>query len=93
MVVKVALPPLRASVEEATWVLFLSVMVNVTVPVGVMPDALTVAVKVTDSPVTGVPLGEVRETVVVESVFTNCVSEEEVLALKLLSPLYSAVTA
>ena len=64
---------------------------NVTVPVGVPPaDGCTETVKVTPCPkVAGFRL---EATVVVEPAwFTVCVREAEVLAVKLLSPLYLAV--
>jgi hypothetical protein len=69
-------------------------IVNVTVPVGT-PDAggaaATVAVKVTDCPNTEGFTEEVT-LVVVLAWLTVCVKSGDVLPLKLLLPLYSAVT-
>lgn len=77
---------------EAFRVLVLSDLVpslNVTLPVGTaVPGALatTVAVNVTDCPFVEGFKDEVTE-LVVASLFTVCVSAEEVLGLKLVLPL------
>src|SRR5258708_13624134 len=66
---------------------------NCTVPVGVPAPgdaALMVAVKVTDWPKTE-GLTEQVTTVVLLAWFTVCVSVEDALAPKLISPLYTAV--
>jgi hypothetical protein len=65
---------------------------KVTVPVGVPAPggtALTVAVNVTDWPETDGLAPELTE-VVVEALFTVCVSPEEVEVSKFVSPPYSA---
>ena len=72
---------------------FLVPSLNVTLPVGTaVPGELatTVAVKVTVWPRLDGLSEEVTE-LVVASLFTVCVKAEEVLALKLESPLYAAV--
>ena len=58
---------------------------NVTVPVGVPPGELTVAVKVTACPNTA-GLAEEIDVTVVEAIFTVCDNGDEVLALKFVSP-------
>jgi hypothetical protein len=88
VVANVAVPPLREFVDRAV-----APSLKVTVPVGVpLPGeaALTVAVNVTDCPKT-VGLVELLSAVVLLSWLTVCVSADDVLVLKLPSPLYTAV--
>ena len=66
---------------------------NVTVPVGVPTPgdtALTVAVNTTDCPNTE-GLADEASAVALLALFTVCVRVEEVLVLKLVSPLYTAL--
>lgn len=63
---------------------------NVTVPVGVPPELLTVAVNVTDWPPAD-GLAEETSAVAVGIAFTVSVIAEEVTELKFASPLYSTV--
>ncbi len=68
---------------------FVPSIVNCTVPVA--SEGEIVAVKVTDSPYFD-GLGEEVTTVVVSPLFTICVMLDDVLGLKLASPLYDAET-
>ena len=85
MVVNVATPPDNVPVPRVV-----APSRNVTVPVGVPPDPVTVAVKVTDCPET-VGLTLDYTTVVVLTLFTVCVSAVLVLVLKIVSPEYTPV--
>ncbi len=85
---KVAWPPLSGLVANAV-----EPSLKVTVPVGVPlpePEALTVAVKVTTCPYTD-GLAEEARAVVLPDLLTVWLRVEEVLPLKLSSPLYTAV--
>src|SRR5881396_3211640 len=87
VVVNVAWPELSVPVPSVVLP-----SLNVTVPVGVpVPGAaaLTVAVKVTDSPETELPDG--LTDVVVSALLTVWVSVDEMLVLKFPSPPYVAV--
>src|SRR5580700_4349894 len=64
---------------------------NVTVPVGVPPALVTVAVKVTACLSALGLTDEASEAVVAGAALTVWVSAGDVLAEKLMSPLYSAV--
>ena len=93
-------PVASAPVENVVWPKPLSVPVpmvvapslNVTVPVGVPPEPLTVAVKVTDWPNA---LGSSEEVIAVVVLLglTVCVSGDDVLAELLPSPPYTTVIA
>ena len=79
-VVKTAFPPLRLCVDTTV-----ELSLNVTVPVGVPPLDVTVAVKLTDWPnVDG--FTEETRAVEVEACFTVCVRAGEVLPEKLPPP-------
>jgi hypothetical protein len=79
-VLYVATPPLSVPVPSVT-----APSRNVTEPVGVPPAPVTVAVKVTDwPPMRG--LSEEVTAVVLDLVLTTCVTTDEVLAAKFVSP-------
>ena len=87
-VASVALPPESVPVPSDV-----APSKNSTVPVGVPApgaDALTVAVKVTDSPKFDGLLFDATDVDVL-ALFTTCVSVEELLVLKFASALYTAV--
>ena len=87
-VAKVAWPELNVLVASDV-----APSLKVTVPVGVpapAPVGVTVAVKVTDCPNTD-GLAEEATAVALPLLFTVCVTVDEVLVVKLLSPPYTAV--
>jgi hypothetical protein len=76
-VVKVAVPEFSVSVSRGT-----PLSQKVTVPVGVFPEPVTMAVKVTEFPKADELADEVKEVVLVSPVLMTSVSELEVLVWK-----------